>query len=115
MSKMFFRWVMSALGLLAVAYLVPGFDVDSIWVALISAMILGLVNVFIRPLLVILTLPVSVVTLGLFLVVINALMLWLTASLIPGFQILNFVTAVLGAIILWIVSVGTEWIIKNNK
>ncbi len=96
------------------AYLLPRFEVSGIVVALVAAVVLGLVNALIRPLLVILTLPLTVVTLGLFLLVINALMLWLAASILPGFTIDTFFAAVYGAIVLWVVGLLTNWIIKTE-
>ncbi len=111
--SLLFRWVINAAALLGIAYMLPGFDVDSIWIAILAALILGLVNAIVRPLLVVLTLPITVVTLGLFLIVVNALMLWLTSSIIPGFDISTFFVAVYGAIILWAVGMATNWLIKN--
>jgi putative membrane protein len=111
--KLLFRWGVNAAALVGIAYLIPGFDVDSIWIAILAALVLGLVNALIRPILVVLTLPITVVTLGLFLIVINALMLWLASSVIPGFDISNFMVAIFGALILWVVSMATNWLIKN--
>lgn len=112
--KLLFRWVVNAAALLLVAYLIPGFEVTGIGVALLAALVLGLVNALVRPLLVILTLPLTVVTLGLFLLVINALMLWLASSILPGFSIATFFAAVYGALILWVVGLLTNWIIKTE-
>ncbi|MBI4022673.1 phage holin family protein [Candidatus Berkelbacteria bacterium] len=97
------RWLVSALSLLLVAYLVPGFEVAGVYAALIAALILGLVNAVIRPVLLLLTLPINILTLGLFTFIINALMLWFVASFIDGFAIASFGTAVWAAIILWLV------------
>ncbi|MDX8400244.1 MAG: phage holin family protein [Gallionellaceae bacterium] len=110
---MLFRWVVNAAALLGIAYILPGFSVDGVWIAIFAALILGLINALIRPLLVVLTLPITIITVGLFILVINALMLWLTASLMPGFEIANFFAAVYGAIVLWIVAMATNWLIKN--
>ena len=111
--KLLFRWIVNAAALVGIAYIVPGFDVDSIWIAILAALVLGLVNALVRPILVVLTLPITVVTLGLFLIVINALMLWLAESIIPGFDIANFFVAMFGALIMWIVSMATNSLIKN--
>ncbi len=111
--KLLFCWVINAAALLLVAYLIPGFEVSGIVVALVAALVLGLVNALVRPLLVVLTLPLTFVTLGLFLLVINALMLWLAASILPGFTIDTFFAAVYGAIVLWFVGLLTNWIIKT--
>lgn len=98
------RWLLNALALIIVSKLLSGFHVDGAWAALIAAALLGVVNVIIRPILLLLTLPVNILTLGLFTFVVNALMLWLVASIIRGFTIDNFSTAFFGAIILWLVS-----------
>lgn len=111
--KILFRWAVNSAALVGIAYIVPGFYVDSIWVAILAALVLGLVNALVRPILVVLTLPITVLTLGLFLIVINGLMLWLAASIIPGFDISSFFVAMFGALILWAVSMATNWLIKN--
>lgn len=110
-----FRWIINALALLGVAYLVPGFQVETFFAALIAALVLGLVNALIRPIILILTLPVNIITLGLFTFVINALMLWLVSSIVPNFIIAGFVPALLGALLLWVVSIGTNWLVKQAK
>lgn len=94
----------TAATLLLVAYLVPGFAVASFYTALIVAVVLGLVNLIIKPIVVILTLPINILTLGLFTFVINALLLWFVASFIDGFSIDGFIPAFLGALIISIVS-----------
>lgn len=103
------RWVLSAASIIAVAYLVPGIAVRSFGTALIVAVVLGLVNATIRPILILLTLPLTIVTLGLFVIVINALMLWLVASIVKGFDITNFSSAVLGAVLIMLFS----WIVNQ--
>ncbi|MBI2589491.1 phage holin family protein [Candidatus Berkelbacteria bacterium] len=97
------RWFINALTLILVSYLVPGFVVASTYTALIAALILGFANAIIRPILILLTLPITILTLGLFTFVINALMLWFVASFIEGFDIANFTTALVAALILWLV------------
>ncbi len=111
--KMLFRLVINAAALLGIAYFVPGFNVEGIWTALLAALVLGLINAFLRPLLKILSLPITILTLGLFSIVINALLLWLVSSLVPGFGIDTFWIAALGAIMLWVVSMATNWLIKS--
>lgn len=113
--KFIFRLVVNMAALLAFAALLPDVELSGVWVALLSALLLGLVNALIRPLIVILTLPISIVTLGLFLFVVNALMVWLVSSLIPGFDIGNFYSALLLAILLSVVSWFTHWILKNER
>ncbi|MEK7529326.1 MAG: phage holin family protein [Patescibacteria group bacterium] len=110
-----FRLVINTAALLVIAYLVPGFHVESLWTALIASVVLGLINAFLRPLLKILTFPITLLTLGLFSIVVNALLLWLTSSLVPGFTIETFWVAALGAIILWLVSMATNWLMGPLK
>lgn len=110
-----FRWVINALALLAIAYIVPGFGVDSFYSALIAALILGLINALIRPIVIVFTLPVTIITLGLFIFVINALMLWLMSTMVKGITVDGFIPAFMAAILLWIVSFVTNWLIKQAK
>ena len=92
-------WILNAVALLAVAYLLPGIVVASFGSALIAALVLGLVNMLVKPVLVLLTLPITIVTLGLFLIVINALLFWFVGSVLKGFQVNGFWWAVGGAIL----------------
>jgi putative membrane protein len=109
------RWIINALALLVAAYLIQGFRVESFYAALIAALVLGLVNALVRPIILILTLPVTIITLGLFVFVINAAMLWFMSTMVKGIFIENFLTAILVAIFLWIVGVFTNWFIKHAK
>ena len=93
------KWLLAAAALLAVAYLYEGVKISSFGAALIAALVIGLLNTIVRPVLVVLTLPVTVVTLGLFLFVINALMFWAAASLLDGFHVPGFGAALLGSLI----------------
>ena len=97
-------WLVNALALIAVAYLLPSITVSSFTSALIAALILGLVNAVIRPVLVVLTLPVTIVTLGLFIFVINALLFWLVGSILDGFLVQGFGGALIGSILFSLVS-----------
>ena len=99
MMKLIVKWLLSAAALLAVAYLYSGVQVTSFGSALIAAFVIGLFNMLLRPVLVVLTLPVTVVTLGLFLFVINALMFWSAAGVLPGFHVTGFLAALLGSLI----------------
>ena len=105
------RWIVNAAALLAVAYIYPGVHVESFLVALLAALVLGLVNAFIRPLLVILTLPVTIITLGLFLFVINALLFWLVAELVHGFAVNGFWAAMVGSILYSLLTLVTSWLL----
>ena len=98
------RWVVNALVLMALAYIIPGISVSSFWIALLAALVLGLVNAFIRPILIILTLPVNIITLGLFTLVINAFMFWIVSLIVRGFHIENIWAAFFGALIFWLVA-----------
>jgi putative membrane protein len=99
MIKLVVRWLLLAAALLLVAYLYPGVTVASFGTAMIAALVLGLLNTVVRPLLVLLTLPVTLVTLGLFLFIINALMFWAAASLLDGFNVSGFAAALIGSLI----------------
>ncbi len=92
-------WTLNALALLAVESFVPGIHVEGFMAALVAAFILGLVNTLIRPILLVLTLPVTVVTLGLFIFVINGLMFWFAGSILRGFVVDTFWHGVLGAVL----------------
>jgi putative membrane protein len=97
--KLIVRWLLLAAALLLVAYLYPGVTVAGFGAAMLAAFVLGLLNTLVRPLLVLLTLPVTVVTLGLFLFVINALMFWAAASVLQGFGVTGFAAALIGSLI----------------
>jgi putative membrane protein len=104
MLRILVVWLINAVALAAVAYLMPSVTIASAGAALVAALVLGLVNALIRPLLVLLTLPVTVLTLGLFIFVINGLLFWAVGSLVPGFHVAGFWSGVLGAIIFSLVS-----------
>lgn len=97
--KLLVKWLLSAAALLLVAYLYSGVQVNSFGAALIAAFVIGLFNMVLRPVLVVLTLPVTVVTLGLFLFIINALMFWSAAGVMDGFYVRGFGAALLGSLI----------------
>lgn len=97
-------WLLSAVSLLVVAYILPGIQVSSFGAALGAALVIGLLNALVRPVLVLLTLPITVVTLGLFLLVINALLFWLAGSLFKGFNVAGFWWAMLGALVYSIIA-----------
>ena len=97
--KTLIRWFLLAAALLLVAHLYSGVAVTSFSSALIAALVLGLLNTLLRPILVLLTLPVTVITLGLFLFVINALMFWFAANMLPGLHVTGFSAALIGSLI----------------
>ena len=104
MRNILIVWLINALALVALPYVVPSVQVDSFGTALIAALVLGLVNTLIRPVLVLLTLPMTLVTLGLFIFVINGLLFWFVASFIEGFRVGGFWSAVFGAIVYALIS-----------
>lgn len=102
---------LSAALLLIVANLVRGVEIDGWGSAIIGALVLGLVNAFVRPLMVLLTLPLTVVTFGLFLLVVNALMLRLVAALVPGIRVQSFGPALWGSLVLSLLNVGVSMLV----
>src|SRR5712672_474925 len=102
--KVLLVWLINALALLALPYIVPSVQVDSFYTALIAALLLGFVNTLIRPLIVLLTLPATVLTLGLFIFVINGLLFWFVASFVKGFSVAGFWSAFFGAIVYALIS-----------
>jgi putative membrane protein len=99
MLKLIAKWLLSASALLFVAYVYNGVQVTSFTSAMLAALVIGLLNAVVRPVLVVLTLPVTVVTLGLFLFVINALVFWSAAAVLDGFGVRDFLAALVGSLI----------------
>jgi putative membrane protein len=112
MTSLLVTWLVSAVSLLVVAYLVPGFSVSGIVAALIAAVAIGLVNGTLGAFLKLVTFPLSVITLGLFWLVINALMLMAAAAIVPGFRVDGFGSAFVGGILLSIVNTVFGWVVK---
>ena len=108
-------WILNAIALLGVAALYPGVQVQDWLSAAIAALVLGLVNTLVKPLLVLLTLPVTILTLGLFLVVLNALLFWGVAEVLPGFNVSGFWAAVLGAILYSVIGWALSKLIPDRK
>ena len=108
MIKLLVKWLLSAAALLFVAYVYSGVEVKTFTAALIAAFVIGLLNTVVRPILVVLTLPVTVVTLGLFLFVINALMFWAAAGVLDGFHVRGFLAALIGSLIYSLLGVVIE-------
>lgn len=102
--RLLLTWLINAIALFAVPYIMQSVQVQNFTTALIAALVLALVNTLIRPVLVLLTLPVTFLTLGLFILVINGLMFWLVANVIGGFQVAGFWSAVGGALIYSLIS-----------
>ena len=108
-------WFINALALMLVAYLYSGVQVSGIVAALIAALVLGLVNAVIRPLLVLLTLPVTILTLGLFIFIINAFLFWFVAEIVDGFKVTGFMAALIGSLMFSVVSLVTSWLVSDKK
>jgi putative membrane protein len=109
------RWLVNALALMLVAYLYSGVQVTNITAALIAALVLGLVNALIRPVLVLLTLPATILTLGLFIFVINAFLFWLVAEIVPGFKVSGFIAALIGSLMFSVITILTSWVIPDSS
>lgn len=102
--KLLIKLILNTFALVIVAYLIPGFSFDSLWATVVSAIAIGIVNTLIKPILQILFLPLSIVTLGITAFLINVVLLWGVSFLVPGFHIVNFVTAVIASVVLSLVS-----------
>lgn len=110
------RWVITALAILAAAYLVPGIYVSGLYIALVVALVLGLVNAIIRPILLLLTLPINILTLGLFTFVLNGFLLWFISTFIRGFSVNGFWAAVVGALVISILSwIGSQFLVGGSS
>ncbi len=98
------RWIVMALAVMAAAYLVPGIVVSGFYAALLAALLLGIANAVIRPILLILTLPLNIITLGLFTFVLNGFLFWLVSTIIKGFEVHGFWAAVIGSLVVTVIS-----------
>lgn len=104
------KWLGLALAIMFVGWLVPGIVIYNFTTALIAAVVIALVNLVIKPILLFLTLPINILTLGLFILVINALLFMFVAYLVPGVEVDGFWSAFLGALVLSILSIGISWL-----
>jgi putative membrane protein len=111
--KLILKWLLSAAALLAVAYLYSGVVVTSFTAALIAAAVLGALNLVLRPILVLLTLPVTVVTLGLFLFIVNALVFWAAAGLVSGLNVNGFGAALIGSLIYSALQLVVDFVLER--
>ena len=109
MIKIILKWFALAAAVLAAAYLVPGISVASFQIALLVAIVFGSINIFIKPILGILTLPINFLTLGVFGLILNVLLFWAITLIVPGFTISGFLAALLGSlvvsVIMWVVDI----------
>ncbi len=108
------RWLINALFLLLLAYILPGITISSLYIALIVSVILGVINAVIRPVLVILTLPINILTLGLFTLVINGALVLFVSSFIKGFSVSGLGAAILFSILLWLCSWATNALLDTE-
>lgn len=109
MIYILFRWGLNALALFFTTSVIPGLHLTGLYAALLTVLVLGLVNALIRPILIVLTLPINILTLGLFTLVINGLLFWLVSTAVKGFTVDTFTAAFLGALVFSILS----WIISQ--
>ena len=114
MMSFLLQWLVSGVAIIITAYLLPGVALEGFLAALVTALVLGLVNAIIRPILILLTLPLNILTLGLFTLVINALLIMLAASIVPGFAVQGFWWALLFGIVLAIVNFALSPLLKSS-
>jgi len=113
--KLLIRWLINAVALVIVAYVVPGFHLSGFAAALIAALVIGFVNSTLGLILKVLTFPLTIVTFGLFLILINAIMLKMAAAVTPGFAVETWRAAIIGAILLSLITSFLHWLIKDNR
>ena len=111
MKRFILRIFITALALFFVVNIVPGIHIEGIWTAVVVAFVLGILNAVVRPILILLTFPITIVTLGLFILVINASLFFFAASFIDGFEVSGFVSALIGSLLMSVVSSITHKIL----
>ncbi|MFC1721039.1 phage holin family protein [Patescibacteria group bacterium] len=112
--KILMKLLFTALALILAAYVIPGISVASFYTALIIAVLLGLVNLIFKPILILLTLPINILTLGLFTFVINAFLFWFLSTIVKGFYVEGFIAAFLGALVVSVVSyIGNRMLMED--
>ena len=112
--RLLLLWILNAIALLAVTYLLPSIQISGFGTALLAALVLGFINTLVRPILAILTLPITVLTLGIFYLVLNGLLFWLASALLPGFQVQGFIPAMIGAILYSVITWVLSALIPNK-
>ena len=113
--RLLLLWILNAVALLAVTWLLPSIQLTGLGAALIAALVLGFINTLVRPVLALLTLPITVLTLGIFYLVLNGLLFWMASALLPGFQVQGFASALLGAILYGVIAWALSALIPNKK
>jgi len=114
MKKFILKVILTSLAFWLVAQILPGVSVDNTWTILLAVLALGVVNTLVRPLLIILTLPITILTIGLFVFVINGLMFWLVSQILPGFTVDGLTTAIVGSFLLSVFTSIFNWLIKDD-
>lgn len=113
--RLLITWLINAAALFALPHLIDSVRVSNFWTALFAALVLGLVNALLRPILIFLTLPVTVLTLGLFILIVNGLMFWVVAHMVPGFHVAGFWSAVGAALLYSVISWALSSLILKDK
>jgi putative membrane protein len=113
--RLILTWIINAVALIVLPYVIKSITVDDFVTALVVALVLGLINTLIRPILVVLTLPATILTLGLFIFVINGLLFWAVGSFVPGFHVGGFWSGVFGAIVYSIISWALSSLLMPKK
>lgn len=110
MVHLLIRWVTFALLIMFVAWIIPGITIENFWAAMIAAIVIALINAVIKPVLILLTLPINIMTLGIFTLIINAVLFMFAAYLVPGIEVNGFISALIGSILLSILGAAIAWI-----
>ena len=110
MSRLIFKWIAFSLVIMFVAWLIPGINIENFWVAMIAAIVIALINAVIKPILMLLTLPINIMSLGIFTLVINAILFMFVAYVVPGIEVSGFVSAFLGSLLLAIFGAFISWL-----
>lgn len=110
MSRLIFKWIAFSLVIMFVAWLIPGINIENFWVAMIAAVVIALINAVIKPILMLLTLPINIMSLGIFTLVINAILFMFVAYVVPGIEVSGFVSAFLGSLLLAILGAFISWL-----
>ncbi len=113
--NMFLRWLLAAVSLMLVGSVVPGIHIAGLWAALLAALVLGVLNALLRPILILLTLPVTILTLGLFSLIINAGIFILASTIVKGFTVDSFGAAFVGSLMLWLINWGVSSLTKKQE
>lgn len=113
--KLIFKWLILSGALLVAPYIIPGISISNFYSALVAVFVLGILHITIRPVLLLLTLPINLLTLGLFSLVVNAIIFWLLSTIVKGFQVDGFVAAFLGALFVSVVMFVADKILKDEK